>query len=265
MVYKTRITACPYCKGNVVRTTKNDRGYDGSPFRHCPNCHRVYFDGAYQEPAIAIYEDKGGEFNFWGLLFAVGGTILTVSLLINGIWAPACLIGIFSLIADIALIRLIINRANSTQYHKRQVDYLEGRRGTITPEIKESIQRMSSKAYLDDLKSHGVKVPAYFYKRLEKSFDKQLEDFFELDSKTDEKNRIIPSEHSEDSAKSGAEEGAKKAEFGHKFDAVSEDKTKSFDKENGESKEIRYCHKCGQRLFEDSVFCSKCGTRVRRE
>ena len=191
VVSKTRITKCPYCGGDIITNTKNDRGYDDTPFRSCPKCFRTYFDGAYQEPGILAYEDNGGKIPFSLLILAGITTYGIVALIVaiiqdgwsSGLLLPLIFIGGLAILFDLTLLSRIICRLdNNKKHHQRQIDLIEGHRGTMSQKLKDSMGRLSSTSYLDSLKSHGVKVPAYFYKRLEKTFDEKLEEYFETDS-----------------------------------------------------------------------------------
>ena len=52
------------------------------------------------------------------------------------------------------------------KYHREQLDLLEGRAGEQSSELKESLERLSDRKYLDALRARGVHVPDYFYQRL---------------------------------------------------------------------------------------------------
>lgn len=177
MSYKIRTVKCPKCgkRSDTNVFYIKDELY-GTPFRQCPKCKASYFDPAYRELGIAIYEDKGTNFRFgtivWTILFNICAVFCLYELtktsqdeFIIGILCVA----LFSVIAVLLDIRLIISIKNYNQkdrYHQKQIDYLEGRGKKLSGEELESIERLSHLDYLSALKAYGVNVPDYFYERL---------------------------------------------------------------------------------------------------
>ena len=124
---------------------------------------------------LVLFEEKGGELNFWGFIWTLISNTLAIVLLYSGLkegFSDAALFsfGIFALMAaafDVGIVRMIKNRMNSAEFHQKQIDYIEGRTKERTPSLVESMNRLSSKEYLDALRSYGVEVPDYFYERLQ--------------------------------------------------------------------------------------------------
>ena len=175
MVYHHRKVKCPSCGKTADRTrTVDSEILKGSPFRVCPNCKKTYFDPEYKEMGIVLYEEKGGELNFWGLIWAILSTVLAVYFLCGvikegtggGLLLPLGVFGLVAILFDVRIIKMIKNRSNSEEFHRKQIDYIEGRTKERTQSLVESMNRLSNKAYLDALRIHGVNVPDYFYERL---------------------------------------------------------------------------------------------------
>ena len=174
MVYHYRTVHCPNC-GCVADQTRtvDSQELKGSPFRVCPHCKEVYYDSAYHEPAISVYEDKGGEINFWALVWILLSNGLVIFFIVNAIkegemlWAPFLFFLVIALVFDFGAGRAIYRRINAQIYHQKSINSLENSVGDKTGNLGASMERMSSKAYLDALKAHGVYVPDYFYERLQ--------------------------------------------------------------------------------------------------
>ena len=168
-----RTVTCPRCEMIAERTSRLSDELYGSPYRVCPCCGKTYFDPEYQEDAIAIYKSKGGKLTAGGFLWVllsngivawyIFGGIRTKTLITNSLFFV--MLGI-ALLFDIGLIRIIRSRLKADAYHQDQIDYLEGVGGAIPEQLAESMERVSDRKYLDALRSHGVDVPEYFYKRL---------------------------------------------------------------------------------------------------
>ena len=86
--------------------------------------------------------------------------------MIAGPWILFFVLLVLALISDIGLIRFIYHRAKPDKYHQKQLDIIEGRAGERDSELVASMERLNNSNYLDNLKAHGVDVPAYFYERL---------------------------------------------------------------------------------------------------
>lgn len=180
MVYKYRSVKCPNCGKTADRNVRKEyQDLSGSPFRVCVNCKKVYFDGAYQEPALLKFKDDGTEINTWAGLGGIIFSVLTIWLLYEFIknrgedigTTGYFVFGMFAILAivfDSGIVKAIFHRIHPNEYHMAQIEYLEGRKGKVTQDDKASMERLSNKTYLDALKAHGIDIPEYFYQRLNK-------------------------------------------------------------------------------------------------
>ena len=134
--------------------------------------------------------------------------------------------GIIALIIDVGIVRIIINRVKAANYHKKMIDYIEGRGKERSEELIKSLDRLSNKGYLDALKKHGVEIPEYFYDRLKKNDNNSENPVTRQEAKTNQ-------------------------------DSINN----STDKVGIDNRYI-FCRKCGQKIPHDSVFCPKCGEKV---
>ena len=169
-----RIVKCPKC-GDTAESIYSvlDETLYGSPYRICRECGAAYFDPFYHELAIDAFNDNGAPIDIWGMLWllTVNGLLVWLITLTGHensakLWIPFIIVLCYAGILDFQLIKTIRNRLNAEEYHQERVDLMEGRYGEMSEELAESMQRMSDRKYLDALRSHGVDVPEYFYKRL---------------------------------------------------------------------------------------------------
>ena len=168
-----RIVKCPNC-GNTAESTYTvfvETLY-GSPYRSCRECGAAYFDPGYHEAAIDAYNDDGVEINFWWVIALLVLNGASVEYIIHG-WITSIrelfsfmVLLVPALLLDYGLIQTIRNKLNAEEYHQEQIDLIEGRGGEMTEELAESMKRLGDRKYLDALRSHGVDVPEYLYKRL---------------------------------------------------------------------------------------------------
>ena len=84
------------------------------------------------------------------------------------------IIGVLDWIEIREVLVWIRSALNAEEVHRKVVDMIEGRRGKQTPELVESVARLSSREYLDTLRGCGVYVPEYFYQRLEEKPSLQM-------------------------------------------------------------------------------------------
>lgn len=233
MEYRIRKVKCPHCNKVAEKTkTPAHKVFEGSPFRVCPHCRATYFDSEYKEPGLLHFADKGGDFNFIGILSALTFTPLSIFLLYNfslntdtDLLFAGIFIGIFAIIGDFGLIRAIWNRIHAEAYHQKQIEFIEGRTMTRPDKLIHSMERLSNISYLNALKAYGVDVPDYFFQRLRGSVDSN--------NAPKEPTTTIPPQESNAASSSI------------------------------QSRHI-FCRKCGEKLPNDSLFCTKCGEKVIR-
>jgi len=181
MVYHHHTFRCPKCNQITERvTTVDSELLYGSPFRICPHCQYTYFNPEYKEKALVLVESKGGELTFSGFLWFVISNAGLLFFIYNTIalskkegfdslmLLPIGLFAILSFLFDYGLIRMIRNHKHKAEFTKNQIDYIEGRTRERTPEVIESMERLSDRNYLDALKSRGISIHNYFYDRLNK-------------------------------------------------------------------------------------------------
>lgn len=174
MVHYYRKVNCPCCGKIAERTTTTSKTLIGSPFRICPNCGGFYFDQAYREPGIILFESKAGDVFPMGAIAAVAFTFAAGVFIyqairegVDGILFPMIFVLIFAIICDVGVIIAIKERAHSDAYHQKQIDRIERRNGEAFDDaLQQSMLRLGQREYLDALKAHGVSVPDYFYQRL---------------------------------------------------------------------------------------------------
>ena len=174
MLHHVRMVYCPKCKGVADHANPN-RSFKlyGSPFRVCRKCGATYFDPGYHEEGIDAFNNDGVLINNVERAIALlvfngaAAEYFTRGWIKNsGMWLPFVILAVLALLLDYALIKSILNKINAEAYHQKWIDRLEGRYGEMPDELAESMERLSDRKYLDALRSHGVDVPEYFYKRL---------------------------------------------------------------------------------------------------
>ena len=174
MSEETFVVRCPHCRAAIERPALPDgETLPGSPLRACPDCGRLYYDEGYQEPALKAYAAAKGNFSYIKILYAVIptlGTLFYLSAFVQGTNAVggtiAAVFGAIAVFFDVLLILEIVKAVR----HKRLLDALtarlEGRAGTPTEEERASMERLSSKDYLDTLDKCGDDVADWFYTRI---------------------------------------------------------------------------------------------------
>ena len=176
MEYVYKSVKCPKCGKTTERNVSHSRDHYGCPLRVCDNCGSTYFDDSYIEKGLAEYSSKGGTFSitfiFWTIVsnLAVPFAIyLMLTEEFSGVFILMLVIfGALAVLCDLGLVKTIRNRSNSTEFHKKQLDLIEGRGGYKDEELACSMSRLSNREYLDTLKKCGVEIPDYFYERLNK-------------------------------------------------------------------------------------------------
>ena len=172
--YHSAVVKCPNCRHRVERVNLQ-AGNLGSPLSRCPYCQEIVYNPYVKEPALVIYEDKGGDPNIWSVLNTILFNTLFIVLLkpilqagrlTAPAWVALILCGGLALLFDVGWVRLFKVRRHLEEYHQKQMDRLEGRAGEQSEELRESLRRLSQKKYLDELEKYGVEVPEYFYHRI---------------------------------------------------------------------------------------------------
>ena len=277
MVYHHRTVTCPNC-GNVAERTRtvDSQTLDGSPFRVCPHCGKVYFDRAYNEPAISLFKDKGGGMNFWAFMWIIIANGFVIFNIVSAIKSggfdesaalPFIVFLVIALVFDIGLVRMIKNRIKAKEYHQKIIDRLEGKRGELSESLESSMERMSNKAYLDALRAHGVQVPEYFYERIK---DSEKSDFAISGDVVEVSNSMISTtdKYSVDEKPTNIEEKThdgitlKQAQEEKEINATDTAEEEQIEGERSTLGETVFCRKCGGKMPADSVFCPKCGEKV---
>ena len=191
-------TVCPHCK-TVVEWNRAENVYSGCPFCTCPNCGRDYFDPDLKEIAIDIYEAKREK-----PLREIMATLLVDILLFIVALASINMEGLIGVFPFIFLIVVFVDPISvwkKKEDRKRKIDYLEGRAEERTPEVVESMNRLSNEGYLEALKANGVRVPRYFYQRLKGAGSNMRisinEDYSERETKPSQASMSNPFESKE--------------------------------------------------------------------
>ena len=175
MGFLTNEIKCPRC-GEAIKRNKSVTGQlTGAPFCPCPNCGRLFYDESVEEPAIAAFKEKEKSFNYAKLIYAVIPTVGAVVYLrayMHGVNSSGLIPGIiFAALAVFFIVLLvleIIKYLRRSSAEKRIIDHFEGRSGTLSKDLAESLDRLSSKSYVEALEAYGADVPDYFRKRAEK-------------------------------------------------------------------------------------------------
>ena len=173
MQKRLRSVLCPKCdmRTDIRITEETDILHDGSPYRVCGTCGATYFDPDYHEYAIDYYNSIGGEIGIAGFLWIIITNGILAYMIFTSLKTKTIVWGLFlfwsglTLLSDVGVIRLVRNIMKADEFHQEQIDRLEGRSGAISDELAASLERVSDRRYLDALRSHGVDVPEYFYKR----------------------------------------------------------------------------------------------------
>ncbi len=164
---------CPRCGARIERSCPEGESIAGSPLQTCPDCGRLYFDDAYAEPVLTAYEAAEVDFPYIKILYALIPTVGTLLYLHSYLRDPrsqhlAVLItfGALAVFFDVLLIIAIGKVIPKAGRKKAFLDALEGRAGELSAELRESLERLSGKDYLDALYKCRVYIPKYFYRRI---------------------------------------------------------------------------------------------------
>ena len=176
MVQISPTIQCPHCGERVTRETTEHR-CPGSPFRRCPGCGRLYFDDAYEEPAITLLGKKP-KLNYAKILYFVVCTVGAVFYLrawLSGenpnVRVPALVFSAIALFFLGVLVHELAGFSKKRQRYETDCARMEGRGEPLTAELTASLERLGDKAYLDALESYGVDVPEFFRDRAKEKPD----------------------------------------------------------------------------------------------
>jgi hypothetical protein len=160
---------CPHCQTLVEREASGKQPIPGSPFRRCPNCGRLYYDEAYEDPALTLFGEKQPRFNFVKILYAAvptAGALIYLKAWLDGTNSVG---NVFALVfGAIAVFFLVVLTLEIVGFFKRRKEHLvhrallSGRGGALSRELAESMERLRDGKYLDALESCGVEVPGFF-------------------------------------------------------------------------------------------------------
>ena len=174
---------CPRCGARIERERLPEgETLPGSPLRTCPDCGHLYYDEGYQEPALKAYSEAKAKFSYIKILYAViptAGALMFLSTILKSATTVGCamavIFGAVAVFFDVILILEIVRAVRQNRVLAQLVERLEGRSGTMTEEECASMERLSSKSYLDTLDKCGDDVADWFYKRIgEKPREKTL-------------------------------------------------------------------------------------------
>ena len=174
---------CPHCNARIERERLPDgETLPDTPLRTCPDCGRLYYDEGYQEPALKAYAETKAKFSYIKVAYAVIPTLGTLMYLsaylknTNSMGSVLALVfGVIAVFFDVLLILEIIRAVRQNRKLTELTERLEGRAGTLTDAERASMERLSSRSYLDTLDKCGDDVADWFYFRIgEKPREKSL-------------------------------------------------------------------------------------------
>ena len=165
---------CPHCGASIERETPNKgKTLPGSPLRKCSDCGRLYFDNAFAETALTMYQGAEIIFPWIKILYALVPTLGAVVYLrqylstpTTGALVPLIAFSVIAVFFDVMLIVELVKAAKKSRIKKDVLAHIEGRAGEVEEALRESLERLKKKDYLDALLRCGEDVPTYFYKRI---------------------------------------------------------------------------------------------------
>ena len=167
-----RTIRCPHCQMRIEREAAAGTPLPGSPFRRCPGCGRFYYDEAYEEPALTLFEQKQPRFNYIKILYAVlptAGALIYLRAWLSGAnpdgRVPALVFGALAVFFLAVLILEVAAFIRSSREHAAHRALLEGNEAELSPELAESVKRLRDPKYLDALESYGADIPDFFRKK----------------------------------------------------------------------------------------------------
>ena len=164
---------CPRCGARIERPCPDGQTVPGSPLQKCPDCGRLYFDEAYEEAALTAYEAASINFPYIKILYALIPTAGALVYLRSYLRDPRSeylivliAFGALAVFFDVLLIAAIAKAIRQSGRKKAFLDAIEGRAGELSAELRESMERLSGKDYLDALYKCRTYIPKYFYRRI---------------------------------------------------------------------------------------------------
>ena len=174
---------CPHCSASIEHECPPaGETLPGSPLRKCPDCGRLFYDDGYQEPALKAYAAASVKFSWIKVLYAAvptAGALFYLSVYLKNHNAMSSVLAIvfgvvavfFDVLLALEIVKAIRQKRKLTELERR----LNGPAEALTEEERASMERLSSKAYLDALDKCGDDVADWFYFRLgEKPREKSL-------------------------------------------------------------------------------------------
>lgn len=174
---------CPHCRAQIAHDCPPEgETLPGSPLRKCPDCGRLFYDDVYQEPALKAYAQARVRFSWTKALYAAIPTAGALYYLVVYLKAANTMSAVLSIVFgavavffDVLLVLELVKTVRQKRKLKELEAHLNGPAETLTPEERASMERLSSKAYLDALDKCGDDVADWFYFRLgEKPREKSL-------------------------------------------------------------------------------------------
>ena len=165
---------CPHCGASIERESPPEgQTLSGSPLRKCPECGRLYYDDVYAEAALTAFEQAEIKFPWIKILYALVPTFGAIVYLrqclstpTTGALVPLIAFSVIAVFFDVMLIVELVKAAKNSRIKKDVLAHIEGRAGEVEEELRESLERLKKKDYLDALLRCGEDVPTYFYKRI---------------------------------------------------------------------------------------------------
>ena len=174
---------CPHCRAQIAHDCPPEgETLPGSPLRTCPDCGRLFYDDSYQEPALKAYAASRVHFSWIKALYAAvptAGALFYLSAYLKENHAMssvlAIVFGVVAVFFDVLLVLEIVKAVRQKSKLTALEERLNGPAEALTEEERASMERLSSKAYLDALDKCGDDVADWFYFRLgEKPREKPL-------------------------------------------------------------------------------------------
>ncbi len=165
---------CPHCGAQIERENPpKGKLLSGSPLRKCPDCGRIYFDEGYAEAALTAFEQAEIKFPYIKILYALVPTVGAVVYLrqylnvpSTGALVPLIAFGVIAIFFDVMLIFELVKAVKKSAVKKELLARFERNAEALEEEVRESLERLKKKDYLDALEKCGEDVPKYFYKRI---------------------------------------------------------------------------------------------------
>ena len=177
MLMQNRFTPpkCSFCCDGTRPTDPPKQPECGSPRQLCPHCGKEYYDNQYAELALQLYdlEPEKPEIARWLslsiLLVIAFASYLKFTIKVSGNWLYPIILAIVCVICITRLSRELYTRHNwkkhVEKFHNKIVSAFDNVPKS-TPEVTDSLARLSDEEYLYYLLEHGVEIPEYFFRRI---------------------------------------------------------------------------------------------------